>query len=82
VSGEADAEPVVVDPDALAADTLRGLIEEFVTRDGTDYGAVELDVEEKVARVRAQLAKGDARIVFDPASESVTIVLARELARR
>lgn len=31
--------------DQLSAEALRGLIEEFVTRDGTDYGEVEVPLE-------------------------------------
>ena len=40
-------------PDQLSHDALRGLIEEFVTRDGTDYGAVERSDEGKIAQVIA-----------------------------
>ena len=66
-------------PDQLSPRALRGLVEEFVTRDGTDYGAVERSVEDKIARVEAQLASGEVRIVFDPETESANIVLARDL---
>ena len=65
--------------DQLSPEALRGLVEEFVTRDGTDYGAVERSVEEKIAGVMAQLAAGEARIVFDPETESTNIVMARDL---
>ena len=65
--------------DDLSPEALRGLVEEFVTRDGTDYGAVERSVEEKIARVLAQLASGEACIVFDPETESANIVVARDL---
>jgi uncharacterized protein YheU (UPF0270 family) len=68
-------------PDQLSPRALRGLVEEFVTRDGTDYGAVERSVEEKIARVEAQLVSGEARIVFDPETESANIVLARDLGQ-
>jgi uncharacterized protein YheU (UPF0270 family) len=59
---------------ALAEDTLRGLIEEFVTRAGTDYGADEKTLEQKMADVRRQLVRGEAKIVFDPENESANIV--------
>lgn len=49
----------------LSPETLRGVVEEFVTRDGTDYGAVERTLEQKVAEVLRQLERGDARIVVD-----------------
>lgn len=58
----------------LDAETLARLLEEFVTRDGTDYGAVERSLEQKIADVRRQLERGEAAIVFDPASETSTIV--------
>lgn len=66
--------------DDLSPEALRGLVEEFVTRDGTDYGSVERSVEEKIAGVMAQLASGEARVVFDRETESANIVMARDLA--
>ncbi len=65
--------------DALSPETLNQLVEEFVTRDGTDYGAVERRVEEKVVQVMAQLRSGEARLVFDPETETANIVLPRDL---
>lgn len=67
-------EPVEIPRESLSPETLRALIEEFVTRDGTDYGAVERTLEEKVAAVERQLARGEVRIVFDPESESATLL--------
>ena len=64
----------------LSAEALRGLIEEFVTRDGTDYGRVEQSVEQKIEQVRAQLASGEVRIVFDADTETANLVTARDLA--
>ena len=49
------------------------MIESFVLREGTDYGQREYSLEQKVAQVRAQLERGQARIVFDPESNTVTI---------
>ena len=60
---------------------MRGLVVEFVTRDGTDYGAVERVEEEKIAWVMAQLDRGEARIVFDPATETTNIALTRDLEK-
>jgi uncharacterized protein YheU (UPF0270 family) len=78
---EPDRGATELSPDQLSPQALRGLVEEFVTRDGTDYGAVERSVEDKIARVEAQLASGEARIVFDPETESANIVLARDLGQ-
>ena len=51
----------------------RGALE-FVTRAGTDYGAVEKTLEEKVADVTRQLETGEAAIVYDAESETIDIV--------
>jgi uncharacterized protein YheU (UPF0270 family) len=67
-------EPVVVPAAALTPDLLHAVVESFVLREGTDYGERECSLEEKVARVLAQLKKGEAQIVFDPESDSVSIV--------
>ena len=73
-----DAERRVEVPHAqLAPEVLRRLIEEFVTRDGTDYGAIERTLAEKVAVVLRQLRTGEAAIVVDAASETVDIVARR-----
>jgi uncharacterized protein YheU (UPF0270 family) len=66
--------PIEVPHTSLADATLDRLIEEFVTRDGTDYGAVEKTLAQKIIDVRRQLERGEAKIVYDPDSESVNIV--------
>ncbi len=58
----------------LSAEALRGVVESFVLREGTDYGAREYTLEEKVRHVMLQLQRGDARIVFDPYTETVQIL--------
>jgi uncharacterized protein YheU (UPF0270 family) len=70
---EETSEPVEVPYGELPADLLNAVIESFVLREGTDYGEKELSLEDKVARVIRQLKKGDAKIIFDPETESVTI---------
>jgi uncharacterized protein len=65
---------LVIPAGQLSADALQGLIEEFITREGTDYGEVEWSLDQKVAQVRMQLSRGDAVIVFDIAAESCTIM--------
>lgn len=62
----------------LSREALIGLIEEFITRDGTDYGEQEVALELKVKQVERQLATGDVVIVFDPASESVSLLTRRD----
>ncbi|MFO1502680.1 MAG: YheU family protein [Steroidobacteraceae bacterium] len=68
-------EPVEVPWKSLSPEALRGVVEAFVLREGTDYGAREFSHEEKVAQVIEGLETGEVRIVFDPVSESVTLLL-------
>jgi hypothetical protein len=63
----------------LAPETLRNLAEEFVTRDGTDYGAVEKDLDAKVAGLMRELESGKAKIYFEAESGTINIVASRKL---
>ena len=63
---------------ALSSEALRGIIEEYVTRAGTDYGAREKAIEEKIADVQRQLERGEAVIMFDAATATTNIVEYRE----
>lgn len=63
----------------LAKDTLYALLEEFVTREGTDYGEHEASLDDKVAELHRQLQRGDIVIVFDPAMETTSLMSARDV---
>ncbi len=54
----------------LEPSTLRKVIEEFVTRDGTDFSSVETRIE----AVLKQLANGRAQLHFDEDSKTCNIV--------
>ncbi len=72
---EPPASPVVIPHDRLEPETLRAVIERFVMREGTDYGARDvLPLESKVKSVMRQLERGDVVVVFDPATGSTNIV--------
>ena len=72
---EDSSAPVTIPHGELSADALRGVIESFILREGTDYGERDVDFETKVAQVRRQLDLREAQIVFDPESESIDIVV-------
>jgi uncharacterized protein YheU (UPF0270 family) len=67
--------PIVVPHSELSPDTLTGVIESFVLREGTDYGERDVPFDTKVMQVRRQLERREAEIVFDPNTESVHIVV-------
>lgn len=71
--------PVAVPHTELSADALRGVIESFVLREGTEYGERDFTLEEKLTHVMHQLERGEAQIMFDPQSSSVDIVVTRRL---
>ena len=60
---------------ALSPDTLNNLIQELVTRDGTDYGDTEVSLQEKVRQVKLKLASGEAVIRYDEKLETCDIQL-------
>jgi hypothetical protein len=62
--------------DSLHPDTLRAVVEEFITRSGTDYGARERTLDEKVADVMRQLKRGEVTVVFDTRTNTTNILVA------
>jgi uncharacterized protein YheU (UPF0270 family) len=77
VSEEEDARPVEVPHTELPAATLRAVVESFVLREGTDYGAQDATFERKIADVMRQLERREATILYDPGTDSVDIVVRR-----
>jgi uncharacterized protein YheU (UPF0270 family) len=75
-------EPVSVPYTELSSDALRGVLESFVLREGTDYGEREFSLEQKLAHVHRQLERGEAQIVFDPNTETIDIVISRPTSRQ
>ena len=59
----------------LSAKALQGVIEEFISRNGTDYGAIEADPETSIRQVRAKLESGSAVLVYDDETETTNIFL-------
>lgn len=57
----------------LAPETLRNLVEEFVTREGTDYGDTIYTLDDKVKQVLRQLHDGRAVILYDDKTETCHI---------
>ncbi len=60
--------------ESLNPETLKRVVEEFVTREGTDYGLSASDLHTKVEQVLHQLKKGEALLYFDEESESCQIM--------
>lgn len=69
---------MIIPYEQLSIDALHGLIEEFITREGTDYGFEEVSLETKVEQIKLQLKRREIVVVFDSATETVSILLRRD----
>lgn len=68
------AEFVTVPPQRLPGDILQALLEDYASRDGTDYGEREFTLEQKVQMLQSQLQNGDLQILYDADSEQWDLV--------
>jgi hypothetical protein len=65
----------IIPADKLSPEALHGVIEEFISRGGTDYGAVESSLESNFNQVKRKMEKGLAVLLYDDAAETTRIVL-------
>ncbi|MDP6968136.1 MAG: YheU family protein [Gammaproteobacteria bacterium] len=64
----------------LPTATLDSLLQEYASRDGTDYGQVETSLADKVAQLKQQLQQGTVVIVYSELHESVNLMLAADFS--
>ena len=69
---------MLIPHDLLEADTLNNLLEDFVTREGTDNGD-ETPLDVRVERARHALRRGEAVILFDPESQQCQLMMRSEV---
>jgi uncharacterized protein YheU (UPF0270 family) len=62
----------------LSPKALQRVIEEFIPRDGTDYGETEVPTEAKFRRVESKLETGSAVLIFDDETETTNIFLVND----
>ncbi|MDA3786824.1 MAG: YheU family protein [Deltaproteobacteria bacterium] len=70
-------EGIAVPHEQIDPDTLRNMIEEFVTRDGADWGDPGCRLEDKITQVLRQLRNNKVQIVFDLKSNTANIVVSK-----
>ena len=61
--------------DRLKPDILLSVIEEFVTRSGTDYGERDVPIDIKIKEVKHLLKTGLAVLLYDEETETCNIFL-------
>lgn len=62
----------------ISPDALNGIIEEFVMREGTDYGESEISFEQKKQNVKQQLNDGGIVLVYSELHETVNLMAAND----
>jgi hypothetical protein len=65
----------IIPVNKLSSEALQGVIEEYISRDGTDYGDIEVSAATKFRRVKDKLEKGLAVLIFDDETETTNIFL-------
>lgn len=65
---------VAIELHQLSAPALAGLLDDIVTRDGTDYGEQEVPLARKREALLRQLRCREAQLVFDTETETVSAV--------
>ena len=59
----------------LSSEALQGVIEEYISREGTDYGDIEVSATTKFRQVKHKLENGSAVLIFDDETETTNIFL-------
>lgn len=62
----------------LSPEALKGVISEFISRDGTDYGEMEVSWETKFRQVKDKLESGSAVLIYDDQTETTNVFLAND----
>ncbi|MDH2431613.1 YheU family protein [Pokkaliibacter sp. MBI-7] len=72
---------MIVPWQSLSAEALQGIIEEFVSRSGTDYGEYEFSLADKVAQIKRALNEGSVLIVWSELTQQVNLMSREEWSR-
>ncbi len=65
---------MIIAIEGLSQQALYGVIEAFILREGTDYGEIEISLDEKIAQVHQQLVLGNLVLVFSELHQTVNIM--------
>jgi uncharacterized protein YheU (UPF0270 family) len=63
----------IIPVNKLTAKALQGVIEEYISRTGTDYGEIEASSETNYRQVKYKLKNGSAVLIFDDETETTNI---------
>ncbi|MAT52126.1 MAG: hypothetical protein CMK32_13190 [Porticoccaceae bacterium] len=72
---------IEIPADRLSDELLDAVIEDYVLREGTEYGLQDVPLATKIRQVRAQINRGEVLVLFDPELESCNLVTRQQLRR-
>ncbi len=58
----------------ISEEALKTIIQEYITREGTEYGVEEYSLEQKIEQIKQQLLKGEIKINFDGETQTCNLV--------
>jgi uncharacterized protein YheU (UPF0270 family) len=65
---------MIIPLEQLSTETLNAIIENFVLREGTEYGSEDVSLSDKITQVHQQLTQGSALLVYSELHETVNIL--------
>jgi uncharacterized protein YheU (UPF0270 family) len=65
---------MIIPYEKLSLEALNGLIEEFVTRPGTDTGYTKNTLKQNVDMVKRHLKRADILVVYDECTQTANII--------
>ena len=72
---------IEIPPHKIPAELLTSVIEEFINRDGTDYGDREISLKEKIEHARIKISQGDVILTFDQKTETCNLLTKKDFIK-
>ena len=63
----------------VSSEALTGLLEEYVSRDGTDYGETEISIDDKTRVLRKKLDSGELKILFNEKTQEFDLAMCEQM---
>ncbi len=72
---------MIIPFEKLSNQAFKGIVEEYISRDGTDSGHIDVSFQKKFDSIKSQLISGKIFIVFDSESQSCNIITKEDLEK-
>lgn len=73
---------LIIEPHRVSNVALESLIEEYILREGTDYGHAEPTLEDKKKKIKKQLETKKILIVFSQLTQDTSLILSSSLQQK